>query len=287
MKFRGHETFSIRRNWLSKGMTAVKKDPAAFVTRERNPMDTLGMGANMVKSLRYWLQAVGLTEEPRSGRRVQSLTELGALVWQHDRYLEERGTLFLLQYRLATNEALATSWYFFFNLFRPQEFDREDFVTALSAWLALKGEQVAARSLYDDFACLVNTYLPRQGDEDPESNLGCPLAELGLLSAAGRARQTYRRTSPGWVPPWVLVAVLMEQAGERREIPLQEILLGERGPGCVFALDAAALLDGLHEAERTGCLRIVRTAGLDVVRLEARPSFAECVAHYYEELENG
>ena len=33
-----------------------------FISKNENPMDVLGIGANMVKALRYWLQAVGLTE---------------------------------------------------------------------------------------------------------------------------------------------------------------------------------------------------------------------------------
>ena len=56
MKFRAHETFSIRKGWLNKGMKQVAKDPSVFVSKEYNPMDVLGIGSNMVKSLRYWLQ---------------------------------------------------------------------------------------------------------------------------------------------------------------------------------------------------------------------------------------
>ena len=73
MKFRGHETFAIRKGWLSKGLKQVQKNGEVFLSKTENPMDILGIGANMVKSLRYWLQAVGLTEEPQSGRRIQSI----------------------------------------------------------------------------------------------------------------------------------------------------------------------------------------------------------------------
>ena len=114
MKFRGHETFFIRKGWLGKGMKNVADKADVFVTKEVNPMDILGIGSNMVKSLRYWMQAAGLATEPRSGKRVQTLTDLGRIIYQQDPYLEELGTLLLLQYELATNIELATSWYFFF-----------------------------------------------------------------------------------------------------------------------------------------------------------------------------
>ena len=62
MKFRAHDTFFIRKGWLSKGMKYVNAKEDIFIAKDENPMDVLGIGANMVKALRYWLQAVGLTE---------------------------------------------------------------------------------------------------------------------------------------------------------------------------------------------------------------------------------
>lgn len=101
MRFRAHDTFFIRKGWLSKGMERIVAKPDLFVDKSENPMDILGIGTNMVKALRYWLQAVGLTEEPTTGRRVQNLTEFGQAVYENDRYIEELGTLYLLQYQLA------------------------------------------------------------------------------------------------------------------------------------------------------------------------------------------
>ena len=133
MKFRAHDTFFIRKGWLSKGMKYVHAKDDVFISKNENPMDVLGIGANMVKALRYWLQAVGLTEEPSSGRRTQSFTPLGEIVFTNDRYIEEKGTLYLLQYRLASNRTDATAWYFFFNEFNMSEFSRDDFVAALQS----------------------------------------------------------------------------------------------------------------------------------------------------------
>ncbi len=114
MKFRAHDTFFIRKGWISKGMRYVDKSQGeVFISKKENPMDVLGIGSNMVKALRYWLQAVGLTEEPHSGRRIQTFTEFGQIVFDHDKYIEELGTLYLLHYKLASNQELATSWYFF------------------------------------------------------------------------------------------------------------------------------------------------------------------------------
>lgn len=160
MKFRAHDTFFIRKGWLSKGMKYVQKKPDVFVAKDENPMDVLGIGANMVKALRYWLQAVGLTEEPSSGKRVQTFTSLGNSVFTNDRYIEELGTLYLLHYRLSSNKDEATAWYFFFNEFNMTEFSRDDFVEFLQRRIRMEeGEvSVAIRSLNDDFSCIINTH---------------------------------------------------------------------------------------------------------------------------------
>lgn len=65
MKYRGHETFSIRKDWLAKGIEAVQKNPGIFTDKTLEPMEELGIGRNMVVSLRYWMKAVGLTEEKK------------------------------------------------------------------------------------------------------------------------------------------------------------------------------------------------------------------------------
>lgn len=177
MKFRAHDTFFIRKGWLSKGMKYVHNRADVFVSRDENPTDVLGIGTNMVKALRYWLQAVGVTQEPATGRRVQTFTELGNQIYEHDRYIEELGTLHLLHYKLASNKEDATAWYFFFNEFKMTEFTREDFVSALQSYVLMSGEDisVALRSLNDDFVCIVNTYLPRYkstpGRISPENNI--------------------------------------------------------------------------------------------------------------------
>ena len=62
MKFRAHDTFFIRKGWLSKGMERIVEKPDLFVDKAENPMDILGIGSNMVKALRYWMQTVGLTQ---------------------------------------------------------------------------------------------------------------------------------------------------------------------------------------------------------------------------------
>ncbi len=292
MKFRAHDTFFIRKGWLSKGMKYVCNKPDVFVDKNDNPMDVLGIGSNMVKALRYWLQTVGLTKEPNSGRRTQSFTELGQAVFEHDRYIEETGTLFLLQYKLASNKDEATAWYYFFNEFTMSEFSKEDFVASLQNYVLMSepNASVAIRSLNDDFTCIINTYLPkfRSGSikNSPENNIDCPFGDLGLVDVLSKVRRTYKKTIPAVssINPWVALAVIQDQANGRKEIGLNELLTAPCNIGKVFNLDAISMLDLLRVVEKLGEVKIIRTAGLDVVRILSDKDFNSCVEMYYSSL---
>ena len=296
MKFRAHDTFFIRKGWLSKGMKAVYNAPDVFVSKEKNPMDELGIGANMVKALRYWLQVVGLTSEPKAGKRNQSFTELGELVYSKDRYIEEVGTLYLLHYMMVTNQEEATTWYYFFNEFGLKEFNRDDFVRMLQSHITMNGEEKKPdRTLNDDFACLMNTYVPRYKSNpskvSAENNIDCPFGELGLVDIIGRKGNEiiYKKTTPSVKSfnPWVVLAVIIQESNGKTEIPLSELLMAPKNIGKVFNLDSISMMDILHNVERTGFIKIIRTAGLDIIQLQKTEdlSFIECVKRFYDEID--
>lgn len=293
MKFRAHDTFFIRKGWLSKGMRCVNNKPDVFIAHDENPMDVLGIGANMVKALRYWLQAVGLTKEPNKGKRVQSFTELGQLIYDHDTYIEELGTLYLLQYQLASQKQEATAWYFFFNEFSMSEFSREDYVEALQKFIKMEDSDTdyAIRSLNDDFQCIINTYLPRYksspGKISPENNIDCPFGELGLIDILNKRKKTYKKSIPAsdTLNPYVVLAVIMDNAKGRTEINLNELLTAPCNIGKVFNLDSITMLDVLYRIEGLGLIKINRTAGLDVITLQTQMSFLECVEQFYASID--
>ena len=290
MRFRAHETFFIRKGWLSKGIKNVVADPAVFMGNSGNPMDVLGIGSNMVKSLRYWLQTVGLTSEPAYGKKEQSLTAFGNLVKQYDPYIEELGTLWLLHYHLAKNLNDATSWYFFFNEFKLMEFDKDDFVRQLSAFLRMQNEEVSERSLEDDYNCIINTYLSRMKSNpekvQPESNIDCPLGELGLIDISNKKNKIYRKVSPKkeTIHPLVVFAVIIDQACGAKEIKISSLQNDKLNIGKIFNLDIISLTSILYELELLGYIKVVRTAGLDIIKINGNFSFISSVEEYYKML---
>ena len=87
------------------------------------------------------------------------------------------------------------------------------------------------------------------------------------------------------INPWVIMAVIAEQSNGREEIALNELLSAEKNIGKVFNLDSICMLSLLHEVEKLGEIKIIRTAGLDVVRVLHKRSFIDCVKKYYADIE--
>lgn len=289
-KFRAHDTFFIRKGWLYKGMKNILIQPDVFVSRTENPMDVLGVGANMVKAMRYWLQAVGLTTEPSTGRRTQTLTDLGRIIYDNDKYIEEMGTLWLLHYKLVTTIKEATAWYFFFNEFALSEFNRDDFILAINNYIRLNGDEVSERSLEDDFNCIINTYVPRiklnPEKVQPESNIDCPLGELGLIDIVSRREKLYKKSYPqkDTIHPLILLAVIIDNAKGQTEIKIASLQNDAMNIGKVFNLDIISLTNLLYKIELLGYIKVIRTAGLDVIRIDTDMDFLSCVVEYYRQM---
>jgi len=303
MKFKAHQSFAVRKGWLGKGLrTIADPENAALLmpNNSRAAMDELGLGSNQVVALRYWMQTLGLVGYKKGSRnREHVFTPLGKLIYENDPYTEEIGTLWALHCNLASAVEDAASWYFFFNEFGMSVFTRKDFTRSLERYIFINNDKkdVSLKSLEDDFNCIISTYVShgRAGKkaDSPESVIDCPLGELGLVGVESRSARSFRKTgaNPATLPALLVFYCICtmvdfrERMGDPlgREIKLADLLDAPCSPGKVFNLDAIALLGKLYELEGEGYIRINRTAGLDVVRLnEADMTAVACLERYYE-----
>lgn len=290
MKFRGHETFFIRKGWLNKGMRNIIKDPYVFMGVNGNPSDILGIGTNMIKSLRYWLQAVGISKEKMSGKKMQELTELGKIINENDPYTEELGTLALLHYSLAINKELATSWYFFFNVFSNIEFTKEDFINQLKNYIKINGIEISERAVEDDYNCILSTYIPRIKSSttkiNPESNIDCPLGELNLIDILDKKEKIYKKVPIVFekLHPLIILAIILKEYPDKKELKISSLLDEDKSIGKIFNLDMINLLKILYILERMEYIKVIRTAGLDVIRIETNMDYISTVKEYYNSI---
>src|SRR6266700_8008034 len=279
MPFAKHETFYIREGWLFKGMAAIKKAeneghlPSIFL--DEDAPERLGIGQNMVRSLRFWMQATGLTEEKLERQRVQRLTSFGEQVWINDRYLENDATLWLLHYHLACSEVHATTWYWFFNHYAPSIFDDQHCLESLHNWVISKfsEQEIAIGSLKRDVDCLLQTYVASKTSHTPEELTESPFSRLRILiRAEDNHQKRYRleRLDPSRLHPLVLLYVLLDRQSNVRkgtsQVGLSDVLLEPMNAGRIFSLTTTALSDLLAELNKDYpdlSVLFVRTAGLD------------------------
>jgi len=263
--FSGHETFAFRYAWLKKGVDGLSQQPNIFLRDEA--MADLGVGKNMVRSIRHWCLATRVVEEgemlPNSRTRRLGLTDIGRALFLEpgwDPFLEDDSSLWLLHWNLATNPDRATTWYWAFNLINEQEFTRDALINALERYAESVGSRTASSSIRADVSCFLRTYvaIKRGPTSTLEETLDCPLTTLALLSQVG-TEDRYRFNNgekPGLSDAVFCYALLdcWEQRHPGQEtLSFREIVHGEGSPGRVFRLDEDAVLaylDGL--ADLTG-----------------------------------
>lgn len=282
-RLKGNASFSIREGWLSKGLQNVAKDPGVFLKDDAT--EVLGVGSAMVKSIRFWMLASGLAMEPNAGRRNQTLTEMGNLILQHDRYFEDYFSLCQVHYHIATNHVLTTVWFLLFNYFSASRFTRTDMEEALKAEFdEMTTKEYAVTSFRDDCGTALRTYV---SDNDksatPENNMQCPLASLGLFSQTGSG--LYEATTPlhSKLHPLMVLYVILDQLQAKKadSISLEKLLNDPCNVGRVFHLNAYQMLGYLDELQSEGSLTVQRTAGLNIIYPQTDLSANQVAEKYF------
>lgn len=128
LSFTGHDSFHCRSYWLKKGYDFIK-DGGQF---NDNAVVELGVGRNMVNAVRYWLRCFGLTDEQ------DKLQQIAMAIFDdrgYDPYCEDKGTVWLLHYLLATTHK-ASIYQIVFNQFRKEriEFSKEQLADYLKTY---------------------------------------------------------------------------------------------------------------------------------------------------------
>jgi hypothetical protein len=302
IRLKGHESFSLREGWLRKGLTAIEEynlrnlddEDIKDIFNREDSVDILGVGSNMVKSIKYWLQVCGLLEEVRSkkARRISKIsTPFGSIINEYDKYFEEIFTLWLLHYKIVINKENATAWYIFFNDLRIQEFKKKELIDGLSLSLSKLDPKMgfSERSLQDDANCIIKTYYTANEDNtSPEENLSSPLAELGLIGCKSTPNDKElfykKRPQKDLLHPLVILYVMLDRLEDERSTTIDKLLNDECNCGKVFNLDRIMINYYLDNLESLGHIVVNRTAGLDTVYLKSNIKCEQVMQNYYEQL---
>lgn len=258
--FARHETFHPRYGWFRKAYAYAAEDPQVF-SREDAPV-VVGVGKNMVRSIRFWgLAAKLIVEDPKAAnRRSPGLipTRLGHALFGEsgwDPFMEDPGTPWLLHWLLLAPPSWLPVWWFVFNEVHAVEFTEEDLALAVTAQLEAAAEWAHPHpsSIKKDLTALLRTYAPavRSRRSRLDDILDCPLRELHLIgrsSATGRFRFTLgpKPTLPPAVVTYAALDYVSRTAGGGNTITLSRLATESGSPGRAFKLAESDLLDALE-----------------------------------------
>lgn len=284
MAFGQHQTFYLRQQWLTKGLTEVRKNPRFFYEEEH--FEILGVGKNMAKSIRHWLNVTQLTEEKRSTKTEVILSTLGEIVSKYDYYVKNRFTLGLLHYLIVTEKKEATTWYWFFNIFNERIFTKAMLIDALEKWVKDNFEKtVSSISLKRDIDCLLQSYCLKEYKKmTPEDVIKSPFEALKLVeetSAPYFIKNTVNAKNVMCQLLYVTLVKYMEK-NQTNEVSLNELVNAPELWGKVFNLTRDSIIDNLVEIQTKYEIEFTRTNRLDIVRLKEKISWIEAVQMIYE-----
>ena len=295
MKFSGHETFPIREGWLHKGLKLLAHEPELFLTDEVS--DVLGIGRNMAKSLKHWLQATGLAEQTgadeKSSKASLRMTKLGELIWDRDRFFMEVGTWWILHINLIRERDVASTWHWFFNKFNHDRFDRAVCLESLRRYIDSEQKRVpSASTIQRDLGCMLFSYarsIP-PANEDPEDGADCPFRELGLLNYYKNSGQYQVHQGVKDVPLEVFcysMSIAFSESLRRTkvsDIRLHAATRQAAGPGRAFCLTGESLFETvsrLEDVAKDKEIQIAGIAGDRAIRIQSLSPF-EWIERFYQ-----
>jgi hypothetical protein len=297
----GHESFPCRYTWLPKAVHGLRKNPKLFAD-EAEAMVHLGVGKNMVRSIRFWAQAAGVVTAAKSGE--YSLTDFGlSLLGERgrDRFLEDIRTLWLIHWRLASDvENPLLAWDYLLNRWQDPELIPSIVLRALEKEAMKENEGLSPVTLEQHLDTFLHTYTPTRGRKGQvqEDNLDCPLVELEFILKVGDREldrssgkrepiYSFRRDEKPEITPELFIYCLHDFWMKRRKaestLPFREVAHGHGSPGQIFKLpeeDIRARVE-LLARQSGGLFTYNESANLQQIRRHGERKNSELLKEIY------
>lgn len=275
VKLKGHESFSIREGWLSKGIYEIKNNENLFLNKDLT--DVFGIGTNMVKSLKYWLQTSNLIEENKKNK--YKLSELGELIYKYDPYLEDIFTLYFIHINIVKNIDKAYIWNLFFNKCNINSFSKKDLIEQMKYLLDDENMEYNENILGDEISVLLKIYTIDEKNDTPENNFTCPLTELKLVKKNFKDNYSKEKSIISNLNELVVYYLILEQ--NKESISIEDLLKLDNCVGKLLNLDKTLLNEYLEILKRQKLITINRTAGLNMIYINKRMNLEEIFKKYF------
>lgn len=245
--FSGHDSFQCRQLWLKKGYDYVKEGKSF---NDEDAVVQLGVGKNMVSSIRFWLKAFNVVDNK------DVPTEFGKRLFDeeqgYDPFLEDEASLWFLHYQLVKN-GFASIYSIIFNEFRKEKlfFNKETFVNYLKRIGESNqdlnfNENTAAK----DFIVFANLYKNDTESKDVEDSFSGILSEIELIKTIGKGKEEsffIENSERDNLPEAVVLYSILDNPNYGNSISLNSLEYDWNSPGSIFALNRSGLMNKISE----------------------------------------
>ncbi|MCA9331276.1 DUF4007 family protein [Candidatus Saccharibacteria bacterium] len=288
--FGGHEKFAFRDGWLKKGVDAVCEDPLIFSSDDA--LVVLGVGKNMVRSIRHWCLATNLFVEGEGRKSPLSLTPMGNQLMTDnawDPFLEDTASLWLLHWQLVSNTTRSFVWHLVFNHFYEAEFSKQSLAAFIQTQLERYSVSTTSRMIEREVDCFLRTYtVSVNTSRSAEERLDCPLSELDLIRAVPQDNVYRLNTGPKATLPvevfgYGLLTYLRSVAQHRRTVVVDECTYRPGSPGQIFRLDENSVIEYVESLSvlTKGKLQLQESVGIQQIYIDIdvdQPALFERIA---------
>lgn len=259
----GHDSFVCRYSWLPKAIGVISTDSHIFQDEEKAIIE-MGVGKNMVKSIKFWIDVMGVTYYNK--QKGYSLTEFGKALFQdnYDPYLEDIRTLWLLHWQLSSHtQAPVFAWDYMLNRWHDPDIIQSKAINIFIDETARLNHRVSPSTLKNHFSIFLHTYVPTRGrkGEVLEDNLDSPLIELDLIRKVGERSiedtnkheviYNFNKEDKPEISSELLLYSLLDYREKRlqnsQKISFNQIANGHGSPGQIFKLPESCIRERLEQ----------------------------------------
>jgi hypothetical protein len=278
--FSGHDSFHCRQLWLKKGYDFVKNEQSF---NSEDAVVKLGVGKNMVSSIRYWLKAFNIIDTK------DNHTEFGTKLFDtlngYDPFLEDEASLWLLHYQLIKT-GLASIYSIIFNEFRKEKilFKDDVFLNYLKRIQEANPElNFNENTVAKDFMVFVNTYKNEEDNNDVEDSFSGILSEIGLLKTIGKGKDKQyqiENNDRDNLDEAILLFSILDNPNYGNSISLNSLEYDYNSPGSIFALNRSGLTNKISEIVDKN-ITFTDHAGIKELQFKNKPNAFSILDKYY------
>lgn len=282
--FSGHETFHCKSFWLKKGYDYIHQ---GHLFTDENAVIELGVGKNMVSSIKFWMKSFGLLTDQNT------LTPFAEHIFDEDngldKYLEDRTTLWLLHYNLAYQDYASIYNLVFGEYHRSRnEFD----IQSLEGFIRRKCVEIDfifnENTILKDIRTLIRNYVQPTISGSIDDLYSTLLLDLGLILSYKNTdtdKETYSfNLHNSTFPSYQLIVFILLYTFNDDTIDFRELMYGKNPVGLIMCLTENVMDRLLREAsENLPWFVYKEDAGNKQVQIKERPSdYWSILESYYQ-----